>query len=91
MKNKNSEIHPQLRFMAAFKPRLRLNRTSTELINRFLPWVIWPRSPKVDIENIWIEGQDGSPGCDCASTGQKRRQSARHALAARRRLRDRDA
>lgn len=62
MKNKNSEIHPQLRFFAAFKPRLKLNRTSAILINRILPWVIWPRSNrKVAIENIWIEGQDGQP------------------------------
>lgn len=62
MNNSNAEIHPQLRFIAAFKPRLKLNRTSAALINRILPWVIWPKSSRnVDIENIWIERQDGQP------------------------------
>lgn len=62
MKNKNSEIHPQLRFIAAFKPRLKLNRTSSALIKRALPWVIWPRSNRdVAIENVWINRQDVHP------------------------------
>lgn len=62
MKNKNSEIHPQLRFIAAFKPRLRLNATSAALIKRILTWVIWPKASRdVAIENIWLDRQDGQP------------------------------
>lgn len=62
MNNFNTEIHPQLRLVAALKPQLRLNQASAALIKCVLPRVIWRRfSPDVAIENIWLDRQEGKP------------------------------
>jgi acetyl esterase/lipase len=61
MKNDQSKIHPELRYISWLKPRLNLNKSRVALINKVLPWIIKPKKCRdLIIENIFID----HPECD---------------------------